>query len=185
MTSPSLNHRLISASAASGASEPCTMLRPTYECGERVGEEETREGEEGESKEGGTSIQKSPLRDPSSAALGSVAPTRRRPPLITPTQIHKSNEINIISPHSPTTLLILSSTPLNPLMFSPRHTFSFPNHCNDGTRREVGDESLEEGFVLQVVVVLGGELLGGLDDLDGYELVSLPLETSIKNKIKE
>jgi hypothetical protein len=31
-----------------------------------------------------TSMQKSPLRDPSSAALGSVAPTRRRPPLITP-----------------------------------------------------------------------------------------------------
>lgn len=56
------------------------------------------------------------------------------------------------------------------------HSFSFPNHGNNGARGEIVDESSKEGLVLQVRVVLGSEVLGGLHDLDSNEFVSLSLE---------
>jgi len=53
------------------------------------------------------------------------------------------------------------------------HVEALPDHGDDGARREVLDESGEEGLSLEVVVVLSGELGGGLDQLEGNELESL------------
>jgi len=54
---------------------------------------------------------------------------------------------------------------------------AFPDHGNDGSGREVLDESGEEGASLQIIVVLSGEGFSGDDDLNGNELVSLLFET--------
>lgn len=55
---------------------------------------------------------------------------------------------------------------------------TFPDHSDDGARREVLAESGEEGTGLEVVVVLSGELRGGDENLDTNQLEALSLEAS-------
>lgn len=53
---------------------------------------------------------------------------------------------------------------------------ALPDHGADGAGAHVGDQTLEEGLVRQVGVVLLEVLLGGSDELDGDELVAALLE---------
>lgn len=55
---------------------------------------------------------------------------------------------------------------------------SFPDHRDDSSRREVLAESGEEGARLEVIVVLGGKLGGGDENLDSDQLEALRLEAS-------
>ena len=53
---------------------------------------------------------------------------------------------------------------------------ALPDHGADGARGQVGDQSLEEGLLGQVRVVLLQVLLAGSHHLDGDELVAAVLE---------
>lgn len=55
---------------------------------------------------------------------------------------------------------------------SSNYTDTFPNHANDGAWQHVVDESREKGSSLEIGVVLFKEFLGGLNHLEGSEVVS-------------
>lgn len=53
---------------------------------------------------------------------------------------------------------------------------ALPDHTDNGARKHVLDEMGEEGSLLEVLVVLLEKLLGGVDELEGPEVVSSLLE---------
>ena len=58
-------------------------------------------------------------------------------------------------------------------------SLSFPDHANNGgSRRDVINQTLEEGLGLEVIVVLGSELLAGGEELEGNQFVSLLFKAS-------
>jgi len=58
------------------------------------------------------------------------------------------------------------------------NSLSLPDHGNEGTRSQEGDESVEETLALVLSIVLLCDLLGGMDGLESNELESLSLETA-------
>ena len=57
--------------------------------------------------------------------------------------------------------------------------FALPNHGdNGGAAGHVVNQALEEGLGLEVIVVLGSVLLARGKELEGDQLVALPLEAS-------
>jgi len=55
---------------------------------------------------------------------------------------------------------------------------TFPHHGNHWAEAQEVAQAVEEWACAQVIVVLGGEFLGGDDELDGYQLVTFAFKAA-------
>ena len=51
-------------------------------------------------------------------------------------------------------------------------------HRNNGARTEKIAQAVEEGTLLQVIVVLGSEFLGGYNKLNSHQLITFALKST-------